>query len=122
MQGSESEVKFCSMPGNLRRIGCAALCLVIAGATAYGDSAVNAWTKGSSGSWEEPYWSLGTLPGPNQSILFTNAGWKALAIGANTAQNFPQSMQVQSLQIASPEDSYNVLLMNFSGFQVPLQT
>src|SRR5438132_11500410 len=84
---------------------------------------VNSWTKPTSGYWEEQaYWSLGVLPNATQSVMFTNAGWKALAIGANTVQNFPQSMQIQDLQIASPVDSHNVFLMNFSGFQVPLQT
>src|SRR5882757_3044473 len=87
------------------------------------DGAINSWTKPTSGYWEEQAsWSLGVLPDATQSVMFTNAGWKALAIGANTAQNFPQSMQIQDLQIASPVDSFNVLLMNFSGFQVPLQT
>src|SRR2546430_14243531 len=52
----------------------------------------NSWTKPSSGYWEEQaYWSLGVLPDATQSVLFTNAGWKALAIGAQTSQNFPQS-------------------------------
>jgi hypothetical protein len=84
---------------------------------------VNSWTKPTSGYWEEQaYWSLGTLPDATQSVVFTNAGWKALAIGANTAQNFPPSMQIQTLQIASPADSRNTLLMNFSGFEMPLQT
>src|SRR5437660_1391135 len=84
---------------------------------------VNSWTKPSSGAWEEQaYWLLGALPDATQSVMFTNAGWKALAIGANTAQNFPQSMRIQGLQISSPTNSYNTLLMNFTGFEVPLQT
>src|SRR5437763_6127229 len=84
---------------------------------------VNSWTKPTSGYWEEQTsWSLGVLPNQSQSIYITNAGWKAVAIGPNTAQNFPQSMQIQDLHIASPVDSHNVLLMNFSEFQVPLQT
>src|SRR5437764_14883248 len=92
-------------------------------ATASAVTDVNSWTKPTSGYWEEQaYWSLGVLPNATQSVMFTNAGWKALAIGANTVQNFPQSMQIQDLQIASPVDSHNVFLMNFSGFQVPLQT
>ncbi|PYM11823.1 MAG: hypothetical protein DME18_12895, partial [Verrucomicrobia bacterium] len=62
------------------------------------------------------------LPDATQSVLFTNAGWKALAIGAQTSQSFPQSMSVQSLRVGAPVDSYNVLLMNFSGFEQPLQT
>src|SRR5207247_1791701 len=62
------------------------------------------------------------LPDATQSIMFTNAGWKALALGANTVQNFPQSMQIQGLAITAPVDSYNTLLMNFCGFEQPLQT
>ena len=78
---------------------------------------INSWTKPTSGHWEEQaYWSLGLLPDATQSVVFTNAGWKALAIGSQTAQNFPQSMRVQSLRVGAPVDSYNTLLMNFSGF------
>ena len=88
----------------------------------FGDT--NAWIKPTSGYWEEnpTNWSLGALPDQSQSIYITNTGFKAVAIGANTAQNFPQSMQIQDLQITSPTNSFNVLLMNFAGFQVPLQT
>jgi hypothetical protein len=84
---------------------------------------VNSWTKPTSGYWEEKaHWSLGVLPDSSQSVLFNNPGWKALAIGTNTTQNFPDSMRIQELQIGSPVDSYNVLLMNFSGFELPLQS
>jgi hypothetical protein len=83
----------------------------------------NNWTKPTSGAWEEQaYWSLGVLPDATQSILFTNVGWKALAITPQTTQNFPQSMQVQSLRVGAPVDSFNTLLMNFSGLVQPLQT
>ena len=83
----------------------------------------NSWTKPNSGNWEEQaYWSLGVLPDATQSVMFTNAGWKALAIGANTAQNFPQSMRVESLRVGAPADSYNTLLINWTGFERPLQT
>ncbi len=86
------------------------------------ETPVNSWLKPTSGYWEEQtFWSLGVLPDATQSVVFTNAGWKALAIGPNTAQNFPQSMQIQDLQIASPTNSFNVLLLNYSGFEVPLQ-
>ena len=86
-------------------------------------AAENSWIKPTSGNWEEQAsWSLGVLPDATQSILFTNAGWKALAIGANTAQNFPDSMRVQSLRVEGPVDSYNTLLVNWSGFERPLQT
>ena len=62
------------------------------------------------------------LPDTTQDVLFNNTGSKALAIGPETAQNFPQSMSVASLRVGAPVDSYNVLLMNFSGFEQPLQT
>ena len=89
----------------------------------FGDTTINAWTNATSSYWEyQTNWSLGVLPSQAQSVYITNSGWKAVAIGANTAQNFSNSMQIQDLRIASPVDSYNVFLMNFSGFQVPLQT
>jgi hypothetical protein len=85
--------------------------------------ATNEWIKPTSGYWEEQAsWSLGVLPDATQSLLFNNAGWKALAIGTNTAQNFPQFLHVQSLRLGAPADSYNTLLMNFAGLAQPLQT
>ena len=54
--------------------------------------------------------------------MFTNQGWKALAIGTNAAQQFPESMRVQSLRMGAPADSFNTLLLNFTGFERPLQT
>jgi hypothetical protein len=83
---------------------------------------VNSWISPSSGNWEDQAsWSLGVPPDATQSVALTNAGWKALAITPNTAQNFPQSMQIQGMEIASPTNSFNSLLLNFSGFDVPLQ-
>jgi len=68
--------------------------LFVALVTASGSSQTfNNWVKPASGDWQDKAaWSLGTLPASDQAILFTNVGWKALAIGADTAQNFPQSM------------------------------
>ena len=63
---------------------------------------VNSWTKPTSGYWEELYWSLGVRPAFDHSIMFTNEGWKALAIGASTAQNFPSTMQIARLTVLSP--------------------
>lgn len=80
----------------------------------------NSWTNATSGNWEDPYWSLGALPGTNQDIMLTNAGWKALAIDPNTSQNFPQTMTVNSITISSPSNSYNTLLLNYSGAVTPL--
>jgi hypothetical protein len=84
---------------------------------------VNSWTKPISGDWQEiGFWSLGELPEATQDIVFTNAGWKALAINAQTSQNFSNSMSVLSLSVNARPDSFNTLLMNFAGFQRPLQT
>ncbi len=85
------------------------------------DSSVNSWLKTSSGYWEEPYWSCGRLPALDQgSIVFTNAGWKALAIGQNTTANFPNALVIQKLTISAPTNSFNELLLNYAGTNVPL--
>ena len=82
---------------------------------------VNSWTKPTSGYWEELYWSLGVRPAFDHSIMFTNEGWKALAIGASTVANFPSTMQITRLTVLSPTNSYNTLLLNFAGVQTPLR-
>lgn len=82
---------------------------------------VNSWTKPTSGSWEELHWSLGVRPAFDHSIMFTNEGWKALAIGATTVANFPSTMQITRLTVLSPTNSYNTLLLNFAGVQTPLR-
>jgi len=57
------------------------------------DGAVNEWIKPTSGYWKS------RLPGhsgcclTHADVVFANAGWKALAIGTNAAQSFPQSME-----------------------------
>jgi hypothetical protein len=94
---------------------------LVAMAPAFADT--NSWTKPGNGFWEEQtYWSLGVLPDPTQQILFDNAGLKALVIGPQTAQNFPQSLSVASLRVGAPADSYNVLMLALAGFEQPLQT
>ncbi|HXJ75664.1 MAG TPA: hypothetical protein VNM37_22600, partial [Candidatus Dormibacteraeota bacterium] len=85
-------------------------------------NAYNSWTKPTSGNWEEPFWSLGELPSSSQAgILFTNEGFKALAIGAGTAANFPNSLQIRNLTVDAPMNSSNLLLLNFAGTATPLQ-
>jgi hypothetical protein len=82
----------------------------------------NSWVKPSSGDWQDQTASsLETLPAADQAILLTNAGWKAVAIGADTAESFPQSMNVGSITVSSPQDSYNVLLLNYAGYGTALQ-
>lgn len=80
----------------------------------------NSWTNPASGNWQDASWSLGVIPGTNQNVFLTNSGWKAVQIGAGTAQNFPQSLNVNSIVISSPTNSFNTLLMNFAGSGTPL--
>ncbi len=84
-------------------------------------SRVNSWLKTSSGYWEEPYWSWGRLPAADQpSIVFTNTGFKTLAIGQNTMANYSNSLAIQNLTIAAPTNSFNQLLLDHAGTNVPL--
>jgi hypothetical protein len=81
---------------------------------------INSWTNLVSGNWEDAYWSLGLLPGTNQTILFTNEGSKTLTIGLNTMQNFPESLDVDSITISAPPGSSNTFLLTNAGPQAPL--
>jgi hypothetical protein len=81
----------------------------------------NSWTKTTSGFWEEPFWSLGVLPAFDQAaIQFNNPGFKALAIGASTTANHPDSLRIRNFTIDAPPDSANLLLLNYAGLDVPL--
>jgi hypothetical protein len=84
------------------------------------ESATNAWTKRSNGSWEEPHWSLGALPAADQFICFTNEGFKALAIGTNTIAAYPQTLAVNALVVSAPAGSSNLLMLNYAGYGRPL--
>jgi hypothetical protein len=88
-----------------------------------GDAQVNSWIKPTSGNWHElSSWSLGVLPRSNQwEIVLTNAGWKAVAIDRTTALNHPSSLHVPHLTVSSPADSFNTLMLNFSGREWPLR-
>src|SRR5688500_9010043 len=80
----------------------------------------NSWTKPTSGNWEEPFWSLGVPPNISQSgVMFTNEGWKALAITSTTVRDFPSSLRIARLTVASPSNTFNTLLLNFAGVQSP---
>ena len=86
-------------------------------------AATNSWIKSISGNWEEPFWSLGELPSASQeAIVFTNAGFKALAIAPSTVANHPNSLQINHLYVDAPTNSHNRLLLNYAGLNVPLTT
>src|SRR5581483_4539282 len=82
---------------------------------------VNSWINPASGSWDDSSsWSLGVLPDSSQSVMITNAGWKAVSIQPSAASDFPQTLAVNSVTIASPTNSANTLLLNFIGAGNPL--
>lgn len=86
-----------------------------------GQAQVNSWTSPNSGDWESPSsWSLGIPPAANQSVMITNAGFKAVGIFLLTSSNFPATMIVSNLTISAPTNSQNTLLLNFLGTP-PLQ-
>jgi hypothetical protein len=90
--------------------------IVAIGVTALrGPAQDNSWTNPGSGNWQDGPWSLGVIPGTNQNVLLTNSGWKAVQIGAGTAQSFPHSMTGNSITISSPTNSFNTLLLNYAG-------
>src|SRR5688572_1737391 len=104
---------------------CAKVVVSVIGLLVAGSSfaATNSWTKTTSGFWEEPFWSLGVLPSASQeAVVFTNAGFKALAIGASTVANHPDSLQLNHLLVDAPTNSHNLLLLNYAGLNVPLST
>lgn len=95
-------------------------CLSLAGSAR---AQTNSWTSPTSGNWEDMNWSLGVLPGTNQTVQIANHGWKAVAIGPNTSFNFPQTMTISALSVTSPgTDTVNTLLLNYAGLQTPLVT
>ena len=79
---------------------------------------VNAWTNGSA-NWEDPHWTLGIPPRAGQAIYFTNQQWKAVAI---TSTNAAQSLSVSSINLWADTESFNALLLNYSGLGKPLTT
>lgn len=82
----------------------------------------NSWTKATSGQWHEPHWSLGVLPDNTQNqIIITNSGWKSVAIDATTASDFPASLSISNLQVTSPPDSLNTLMLDYASLNSPLR-
>jgi hypothetical protein len=80
----------------------------------------NSWTSTQSGSWETNSWSLGTLPGSGQTVLLTNAGWKAVEITGLTVGSHPETLSVDRIYLSAPPDSFNELLLNYAGTGTPL--
>ena len=82
---------------------------------------VNSWINPGSGNWEQATnWSLGVRPSSSQSVMITNANWKAVAINPSTPADFADSMTVNDLTIRGASNTLNTLLLNFYGTTVPL--
>ena len=84
--------------------------------------ATNEWTKPASGVWQElDYWSLRQLPAINQDLVaFRNPGFKALAINSSTTSHYSNSLAINALTVDAPAGSFNQLLLNYAGLDVPL--
>jgi len=82
---------------------------------------VNSWTKRSSGQWHQPFWSAGERPSSTSHVLFTNAGWKALAVNNVTARNFPGSLSISNLDVTAPTRSFNTFMLNHVGVDTPFR-
>jgi len=103
----------------------AGLLMAFGGASALAQ--VNSWIPDTGGNWDNAAsWSLGIPPGSGQSVMFTNAFWKAITIDSSTVASFPKSLAVNSLTILSisPSNgvytSRNTLLLNYAGPGNPL--
>jgi hypothetical protein len=81
---------------------------------------INSWTNPSSAPWEAMYWSLGVLPDSTQSVMITNAGYKAVGISPLTRANYTNSMTVSNLTVSAPTNAFNTLLLNYFGTGTPL--
>jgi len=82
---------------------------------------LNSWTKRSSGQWHQSFWSAGERPGSTSHVLFTNAGWKVLAVNDITASNFPGSLSISNLDVTAPPRSFNTFLLNHVGVDAPFR-
>ena len=76
----------------------------------------NIWIKPASGDWQDASaWSLEREPIPGDMVIITNQGWKAVAIGPAT-----ESRDIAGVILGGYTDSFNVLLLNYAGFGVPV--
>jgi hypothetical protein len=97
-----------------------AIALEFCGGAICAEAQTNTWTSPASGNWEDMNWSLGARPGVNQSIFITNSGWKAVQLSANTAQNYLETLTVDSITVSSPPDTVNTLFLNNVGVPSPV--
>ncbi|MGH9881265.1 MAG: hypothetical protein ACRD6N_07500, partial [Pyrinomonadaceae bacterium] len=83
----------------------------------------NSWVSGVSGNWHDANsWSAGVLTGTNQTVLITNENSKTVRIGADTALNYPETLQVESVTVSAPNNSINTLLLDAALTNTPFST
>jgi hypothetical protein len=82
---------------------------------------INSWTNLTSGHWDEFYWSLGSLPGPTQSVFVTNSGYKGVGVFPSTVVSNPASLTVSNLQVSAPANAGSLVLLNYAGTGLPLR-
>src|SRR5688572_24037438 len=91
----------------------ASLPLLLWGFTCFGQT--NRWVSSAGGNWQDVNsWSAGVLPGTNQTILITNAGSKAVRIGAETSETHPASLSVGGITVGGVVDAVNTLHLDFA--------
>jgi hypothetical protein len=54
--------------------------------------------------------------------MITNQGWKAVAVGPNTVRDFPLTLDVSGVILGGYTDSFNTLLLNYTGFEIPFNS
>jgi hypothetical protein len=98
----------------------AVIFLVVSGFLGRSRAQDNSWISPAGGNWQDATWSLGVLPGTNQTVLLTNAGSKTVQINAGTVLDFPQSLNIEAIVISSPTNATNTLWLNSAGWDTPL--
>jgi hypothetical protein len=76
---------------------------------------INNWTNPANAHWQDPFWSLGSLPASNQTVNIANDGYKAVNIDSTTFSDFAASLTAGNLNISAPTNSLSTLLLNYTG-------
>src|SRR5678815_1700744 len=100
--------------------GVLTLVVLLSGWSAPAIAQTNSWISPSSGNWQDPYWSIGMLPGTNQYIFLTNDGSKTLRIGRETAESYSETLRVGPITISAQGNFINTLLLDSVGLERPL--
>lgn len=82
----------------------------------------NIWTNTVNGKWEDgTSWSIGYPTIEDEFDYITNAATKAVLIDANTVATRPDSLTINNLLVAAPDNTINGLVLYNSGFSKPLR-